>query len=109
MSAQWMKDKTHHWHSCTVCKEVQDKIPHTVTAEEPDVCTVCGELSPMGDLDGNAVVNEDDAIYLLQHVMMPDLFAVPQPVDFNGDGKVNEDDAIYLLQHVMMPDLFPLQ
>lgn len=108
MSAQWMKDKTHHWHSCTVCKEVQDKTPHTVTAEEPDVCTVCGELSPAGDLDGNAMTNENDAIYLLQHVLMPDDFPVDQPVDFDSDGKLSTGDVIYLLQYILMPDLFPL-
>ena len=61
-----------------------------------------------GDLDGNGRVTEDDAIYLLQHVLMPELFAVSQSVDYDGNGTVNEDDAIYLLQHVLMPDLFPL-
>jgi len=61
-----------------------------------------------GDLDGVAGVNEDDAIYLLQYVLMPQLFPVEQSVDFNADGQINEDDAIYLLQHVLMPGLFPL-
>ena len=62
-----------------------------------------------GDLDGVEGVTEDDAIYLLQAILMPDMFPVEQDVDFDGNGTVNEDDAIYLLQHVLMPDMFPLQ
>lgn len=61
-----------------------------------------------GDLDGAAGISEDDAIYLLQYILLPDLFQVTQDVDFDGNGIVNEDDAIYLLQHVLMPELFPL-
>jgi hypothetical protein len=61
-----------------------------------------------GDLDGILGVNEDDAVYLLQHILMPDLFPISQNVDFDGSGEVSEDDAIYLLQHVLMPDMFPL-
>ena len=108
MTTHWAKDKLYHWHFCTACGEVQDKVAHTVTDEAPDICTVCGELSPVGDLDGNAMVNEDDAVYLLQHVLMPDFFPVDQPVDYDRNGKLDEDDAVYLLQHVLMPDLFPL-
>ena len=62
----------------------------------------------LGDIDGLMGITEDDAIYLLQHVLMPDLFPVEQAVDFDGSGSLNEDDAIYLLQHVLMPELFPL-
>jgi hypothetical protein len=88
-------------------RETLLRLPHSFL---DGVCTVCGapECAP-GDLDSVAGVNEDDAIYLLQHVMMPDLFQVNQAVDFDGNGVLNEDDAIYLLQHVMMPELFPLK
>ena len=61
-----------------------------------------------GDLDGVEGINEDDAIYLLQHVLMPESFAVNQNADFDGNGKVDELDAVYLLQHVLMPEAFPL-
>ena len=66
------------------------------------------ECGGQGDLDKNGPVNEDDAIYLLQHVLMPGQFPITQDVDFDGNGRVNEDDAIYLLQHVLMPGQFPL-
>jgi len=62
-----------------------------------------------GDVDSNGVVNEDDAIYLLQHVLMPGVFPLSADADFDGSGAVNEDDAIYLLQHVLMPGVFPLK
>ena len=62
----------------------------------------------VGDLDGVEGVNEDDVIYLLQHILMPEQFPVLQSADFDYSGGINEDDAIYLLQHVLMPDLFPL-
>ena len=65
-------------------------------------------MGTKGDLDGIEGVSVDDAIYLLQHVLMPELFPVDQTADFNSDGQTNVDDAIYLLQHVLMPELFPL-
>lgn len=62
-----------------------------------------------GDLDASGKLNEDDAIYLLQHVLMPDQFPIGQTADYDRSGKLSEDDAIYLLQHVLMPDVFPLR
>lgn len=62
----------------------------------------------VGDLDGIEGISEDDAVYLLQAILMPELFELDQPVDFDKSGEVNEDDAVYLLQHVLMPELFPL-
>lgn len=62
----------------------------------------------VGDLNGDAAVTEDDAIYLLQYVLMPDLFVLPQEAEYTHDDKVSQDDVIYLLQHVLMPNIFPL-
>ena len=61
-----------------------------------------------GDLDDVEGVNEDDVIYLLQYLLMPQDFAVDQNVDFDKSGSVDEDDVIYLLQHLLMPEDFPL-
>ena len=61
-----------------------------------------------GDVNSDGFVNEDDAIYLLQNILMPDLFPLESAPDFDKNGVVDEDDAIYLLQHVLMPDVFPL-
>ena len=61
-----------------------------------------------GDLNKDGFVNEDDAIYLLRHVLMPDFYQVDENADYNQSGSVDEDDAIYLLRHVLMPDYYPL-
>ena len=61
-----------------------------------------------GDLDGVDGVNEDDVIYLLQHLLMPQDFPVDQTVDYDRNNVVDEDDVIYLLQHLLMPEDFPL-
>ena len=72
-------------------------------------CTGCGrpQVTP-GDLDENGAVDEDDVIYLLQHLLMPQDFAVNQSVDYDKSNVVDEDDVIYLLQHLLMPGEFPL-
>ena len=55
-----------------------------------------------------AVSCYSDAIYLLRHTIMEDLYPITQSGDVNGDGKVNSADAIYLLRHTIMPNLYPL-
>jgi len=104
----WRRDPENHWHGCTVCGDKIDLAAHIVTPEEPEVCTVCGPLKVAGDLDGSCEVDEDDVIYLLQHVLMPEDFPVSQPVDYDHNDTIDEDDVIYLLQHVLMPEDFPL-
>ena len=61
-----------------------------------------------GDLDDNTVTNENDAICLLQHVLLPEQYPIEQDVDYDKNGTVNEYDVIYLLQYILMPDTFPL-
>ncbi len=63
---------------------------------------------PKGDVDRNMVVDEDDAIYLLRHVVFPDKYPVAVTGDYDDDGDVDGDDAIYLLRHVIFPDKYPL-
>lgn len=75
----------------------------------PAVTIHCAEdIAEPGDLNNIAGVDEYDAIYLLQHVLMPTYFQITQDADFDKNGVVSENDAIYLLQHVLMPDSFPL-
>ena len=53
----------------------------------------------VGDMDSNGVVEVDDAIYLLQHVLMPELFPLPgddidAPEDDNpSDGEYGDYDG----------------
>ena len=64
--------------------------------------------SVLGDMNGDSVVNIDDAIYLLKHTMLPSRYPLSQSADVNGSEDVNIDDAIYLLKHTMMPSRYPL-
>ena len=61
-----------------------------------------------GDLDGVEGVTDADAVYLLYHTFVPDLYPVDQDCDFNGDGEVNDGDAVYLLYYTFLPDLYPI-
>ena len=61
-----------------------------------------------GDVNGDEIVNEDDAIHLLRYLFFPEEYPVEKPQDYTGDGLVNEDDAIYLLRHVFFPEEYPL-
>ncbi len=61
-----------------------------------------------GDMNGDKTLTSADAIYLLRHTIMENLYPITQSGDVNGDGKVNSADAIYLLRHTIMPNLYPL-
>ena len=44
----WSKDKTNHWHECSVCKDKKDVAAHTPGAEATETtaqtCTTCGYI-----------------------------------------------------------------
>ncbi|MBQ2786031.1 MAG: bacterial Ig-like domain-containing protein [Oscillospiraceae bacterium] len=63
----------------------------------------------IGDLDRNDKVDENDAIYLLRHVLFPDKYTIHAWADFDADGQISEADAIYLLRHVLFPEKYPLK
>ena len=62
----------------------------------------------IGDMNNDSVVNEDDAAYLLRHVLLPSTYPIDQSGDLNGNGKVDVDDALYLSKHITSPDEYPL-
>lgn len=61
-----------------------------------------------GDVNGDGIVDQKDAIGVLKHFLFPELYPVSQNqnCDFNGDGEVNTQDAIYVLKS-SYPQLFP--
>ena len=61
-----------------------------------------------GDLNLDGVVNRDDALYLLRHVLTPDIYPINQSGDFDSDGDVDVDDALYLMNGVDDPDNYPV-
>lgn len=105
---------------CVIPVEKDDKLQLIVNTYDPEnptsapagtlTLTAAFEeiLYTPGNLNSDEIINEDDALYLLRHVLAPDRYQVDQPVDYNKDGKVNEDDALYLLRHVLAPERYPL-
>lgn len=65
-------------------------------------------LFALGDVNGDAVVSDADAGYLLMHTFYQDIYPVNQDCDFNKDGKVSDADAIYLLMHTFYSSTYPL-
>ena len=61
-----------------------------------------------GDVNGDEIINSDDAIYLLKHTFLPEQYPLSGSGDMNGDGKVDSDDAVYLLKHTFLPEQYPL-
>lgn len=92
----------------TGSQEQWDAIAMGSGNEALQTATVHIDYQIPGDYDGDRDVDEDDAIYLLQHVLFPQFFPVTTFSDLTGDGKTDEDDAIYLLQHVLFPEIYPL-
>ena len=63
-----------------------------------------------GDLDGDKVVTDDDAIYLLLYTFFPEEYPIrnPEDYDFDGDGDITDDDAIWLLLYTFFPEEYPI-
>lgn len=60
-------------------------------------------LYTAGDLDGDDIIDNNDAIYLLYYTIFGEEggYTVDQPCDFDGSGEVDNNDAIYLLYHTI--------
>lgn len=61
-----------------------------------------------GDTDGNGVLNDRDAVYLLFHFYFRDDYPFAGDGDMNGDGIFNDRDAVYLLFHYYFAADYPL-
>ena len=61
-----------------------------------------------GDLDGNDIVDENDADYLLGYLLFPEWYPIEHPVDLDGNGTIDENDADYLLGYLLFPEWYPL-
>ena len=62
----------------------------------------------VGDLNGDLIINDRDAVYLLGYTLFPDDYPAEGTIDLNGDGVVNDRDAVYLLGYTLFPDDYPL-
>ncbi len=77
------------------------------------VFSLCYAEEPLGDANGDCMVNLIDAIELLQGRVPceQDCPCCTELGDMNGDGEINELDGIYLLQylfnHAQLPVFSP--
>lgn len=55
---------------------------------------------PVGDANGDLIVDDADATALMQYAVGWDIEVQPLAADVNGDGKVNGDDATLLLRYL---------
>ena len=79
-----------------------------VSAMEDAEITVYHMLT--GDITGGGELDINDARYLFQHAMMPEIYPIEYTgnLDFTKDGFVDIRDALLLFQHTMLPDLYPI-
>ena len=72
--------------------------------------TVTVRTHVLGDVNGDENVDLQDAIALLNHSMLPEIYPIPYvgSVDFNKDGSIDLQDAILLLNYSMLPDIYPI-
>lgn len=61
-----------------------------------------------GDVNGDGLVDSNDAIHLLYYTLLPERYEINQNGDFDGNSLVNSDDAIYLLYFTLLPERYPL-
>ena len=104
----WKKNRTHHYHACTLCGAQEDLQQHILSGADETVCTVCGLLKIPGDFTGDCEVTNEDVIYLLWYTLFPDSYPIDSNADFTGDGEVTNEDVIHLLWYTLFPDSYPL-
>ena len=65
----------------------------------------------LGDMDGNGVVDINDAVLLFNHSMISDLYPIDYVgnKDLNKDGAIDINDAVLLFNYSMLPDLYPIE
>ena len=103
-------------YTCTACMSSYiGAVPKLGHSYQGDTCSRCGvKFDPgaveTGDLDCNGVVDSDDAVHLLLHVMFGEDYPVlaGARTDLDGNGVLDTNDAVHLLLHAMFGDDYPI-
>lgn len=82
--------------------------PVTVCTGDTVYTAVFSSEEVPGDFDGNYIVSDADALYLLRHTLFADRYPIYYDGDVNSDGVVTDADALYLLRCTLFPDRYPL-
>lgn len=61
-----------------------------------------------GDFDGDELVTDSDALYLLRYTLFSERYPISGDPDVNSDGAVSDADALYLLRFTLFADRYPL-
>lgn len=61
-----------------------------------------------GDFNGDELVTDSDALYLLRYTLFADRYPISSDGDVNSDGTVTDADALYLLRFTLFADRYPL-
>lgn len=62
----------------------------------------------IGDFNGDELVTDGDALYLLRFTLFPDRYPISGDGDVNSDGSITDGDALYLLRFTLFADRYPL-
>ena len=96
-------DEHSHWMRCELCDAVSASEGHFYSDEYDMQCEGClYERYTAGDANNNGVLDPDDALYVVYHVLFGgEAYPSDQPFDYDGDGNVDSDDAVHLLYSFM--------
>lgn len=84
--------------------------PQVTKCTEDVVYTAIFSASEVrGDFNGDFVLSDADAVYLLRHTLFAQEYPIFQSGDIDGDGITTDADAVYLLRHTLFPESYPLQ
>lgn len=90
--------------------EFWTKDGHEIGTVNPITITVtaASALPKTGNVDGQGVVDSDDAIHLLLYTLFQDDYTLYADGDIDSSGRIDADDAIYLLLYTLFSADYPL-
>ena len=97
----WSKNPTHHYYACTACGHPEELFEHSFLGDDHTVCSVCGDLYPIGDVNGDCKIDSLDGLTLLKYLngWAVELYS-PDTTDLNQDGKIDSLDGLILMRYL---------